>query len=506
MEKEDEINRKKDLLQKEIVDKNYDKTQFINFCLSKKENGDDLNEYTYEELSSFVKEFVSSQQSSLKEDKKEDDKMKTENIEKKEEILKAKENKESKNLVTKTIKCKKLVPTELNGKEIKVIVSNPTVVEGGMFGKSYIKFTVTTQPFEWKVERKYTDFDTLRKLIQKFYPGFYVPPLPLKKAGNKKFTESFIQKRMALLNQFINSVVKNESFKSFEFLHTFLSYNDRKKFDSKFKEYQTTTLSPYIEEYKTLDGIISISLDEKNEEYFKTINKYFNSQENILDKLNNNLKNLNQNMIIISQLVEEIKKNFDEVQTLNSTSKMNPTITKAYEEISGFFKNWGNILSKQRFLVKGHIKDFFKFVNLEGKAYSELIVKREELNQKYKNENTRITSKKEKLFNAGDINKMEINTKDKSIDKQRLLKDKPYAFDNICFADSRELEKLYNHLGYANNMNMTELNKIHDEYCLRIINNIVAFAKGFHQTTNDMMNYLSSIENISKDVNKGNKS
>ena len=85
MEKEDEINRKKDLLQKEIVDKNYDKTQFINFCLSKKENGDDLNEYTYEELSSFVKEFVSSQQSSLKEDKKEkeEDKKNTESKEKK---------------------------------------------------------------------------------------------------------------------------------------------------------------------------------------------------------------------------------------------------------------------------------------------------------------------------------------------------------------------------------------------------------------------------------------
>jgi len=503
MEKENDINRKKDLLQNEILDKNYDKTKFVNFCLSKKENGDDLNEYTYEELLSFVHEFVSSQKSSSKEDKKEDDKTKTENVEKKEEILNIEEDK---NFITKTIKCKKLVSTELNGKDVKVIVSNPVVVEGGMFGKSYIKFLVTTQPFEWKVERKFTDFDTLRKLIQKFYPGFYVPPLPIKKTSNKKFTESFIQKRMTLLNHFINSVVQSESFKSFEFLHAFLSYNDRKKFDSIFKEYQTTTPSPYIEEYKTLDGIISISLDEKNEPYFKTVNKYFNSQENILDKLNDNLKTLNQSMTMICQLIEEIKKNFEALQALNSTSKMNPTITKAYEEIGGFFKNWGNVLSKQRLLIKGHIKDFFKFVNLEGKAYSELIIKREELSEKYKNENTRITTKKEKLFNTGDINKMEINTKDKSIDRQRILKDKPYAFENICFADTKELEKLYNHLGYVNYMNMTELNKIHKDYYIRIVNNIAAFVQGLHQAQDDLLNSLTNVEDFSKVVNIGVKS
>ena len=47
---EDEFIQNWGLLQEEIVDKNYDKTDFINFCLFKKENGDDLNEWTLEEL------------------------------------------------------------------------------------------------------------------------------------------------------------------------------------------------------------------------------------------------------------------------------------------------------------------------------------------------------------------------------------------------------------------------------------------------------------------------
>ena len=82
------------------------------------------------------------------------------------------------------------------------------------------------------------------------------------------------------------------------------------------------------------------------------------------------------------------------------------------------------------------MEDFFKYVNLEGKAYSELITRREEHKEKYTSENA-VSAKKEKLFNGGDIKKMEINTEDKSIDKQRLVKDKPYAFEHICMADTR---------------------------------------------------------------------
>jgi len=501
MEVEDEFQKKQNLLQKEIIEKNFDKTAFINFCMSKKDNGDDLNNWTYEELSSVVQEFVSSQQPQNEEEKKEDDEIKTENIAKIEQF----NAEEHKNFKEKTINCKKLEHTELSGQEIKIVVEKPVAVEGGMFAKSYVKYEVTTEPFKWTVERRYSDFDALRKLLQKYYPSFYVPPLPMKKIGNKRFTESFIQKRMKFLNQFINNVIQSESFKCAEFLYAFLSYTDRGKFESKFKEYQTRTPSPYVEEYKTLDGIISISLDEKNERYFKNTNKYFNLQATILEKVNYNLKTLNHNMKIVCELIKVIQKNFEVLHVLNTRVMMKPTITKAYEEISCFFKNWGNIITKQRLLIKDHIKDFFKYVNLEGHAYSELIVRREELKEKYNSENQRITAKKEKLFAAGDINKMELNLDDKNIDKQRILKDKPYAFEHICLADTRELEKLNNQLGYANKMNMRELRKIIKEYCIRFVDNLAAFDQAFYPSINDMLNTWMNMENFVQTANAGIK-
>ena len=72
MENTDEITRKQNLLQKEIIGNNYDKEAFVNFCLSKKEEGDDLNNYTYEELEAVVKEFISKQQKESQVQKKQE--------------------------------------------------------------------------------------------------------------------------------------------------------------------------------------------------------------------------------------------------------------------------------------------------------------------------------------------------------------------------------------------------------------------------------------------------
>ena len=140
------------------------------------------------------------------------------------------------------------------------------------------------------------------------------------------------------------------------------------------------------------------------------------------------------------------------------------------------------------------MKDFFKYINLEGKAYSELIVRREELKTKYNNECTRIAAKKEKLFNAGDINKMEINTDDKELDKQKILTDRTYALEHICYEETKNLDRLNNQLGYANKMNMRELRKLIKEYIGRFIDNMMTFNQEFYPTINDLLNTWTNIE------------
>ena len=131
---------------------------------------------------------------------------------------------------------------------------------------------------------------------------------------------------------------------------------------------------------------------------------------------------------------------------------MKETITKSFEELAFFFDNWKKVIIKQKELVKTHMKDFYKYVKLEGIAYEELIDRRTELKNKYTAEVARVTAKKEKLYATMDPTKFELG-EERDIDRERLLKDKPYAFEKMCRADNLNLEKLYNQLGYANKMN-----------------------------------------------------
>ena len=58
---ESDIEQKQTLLKTEIVDKNYDQEKFITFCTQKKQNGDDLTQWTYAELQEIIEEFKKQQ-------------------------------------------------------------------------------------------------------------------------------------------------------------------------------------------------------------------------------------------------------------------------------------------------------------------------------------------------------------------------------------------------------------------------------------------------------------
>jgi len=87
------------------------------------------------------------------------------------------------------------------------------------------------------------------------------------------------------------------------------------------KNLQVKLLSPYVEEYRTRDGIITIYLDERNEKYFKNINK-------LLDKVNYNLKMLNHNMNVVCELIKILQKNFEVLYVLNIRVVMKPNKLK----------------------------------------------------------------------------------------------------------------------------------------------------------------------------------
>ena len=95
---------------------------------------------------------------------------------------------------------------------------------------------------------------------------------------------------------------------------------------------------------------------------------------------------------------------------------------------------------------------------------------------------------------------------DRNIDKERLLKDKPYAFEHICLEDTRNLEKIHNQLGYANKMNIRELRKIIREYRVKFVDNLAQFDKDFYPTINELLTAHTSLETfITSEKENNNK-
>ncbi len=508
-----ELEKKKELLKNEIVEKNIDQNSFINYCMSKKQNGDDLNNWTLDELKEVIIEFTSKQNMSIQNQTqiiKNDNSIINQNINHSYENidtskLKVVEKNKSKSIF---MECKKLEKTILNDKKINIIIRNPKAQSATNFLSSgYILYEVYTQETNWNVQRRYSDFDWLRNTLIKYFPFKLIAPIPGKKIGNRRFNIDFIEKRMNFLQKFIDSIIKDEYFKASEVVISFLSIIDRIQFENKMKELSSYLPSKYIQDYKSFNSQVEISTEQSNdngelnniknpsEDYYTNIKYYFKLQSTLLEKLNYNLKFFYQSMKVCCKHLEEVHKNFETINQLNEKISMREPIKKTYEEFGIFIKNWKRILYNQNEQIKESIKNFFKYIRLEGNSFSDMIVRREEIRNRYINESNSLRKRKEKLWTENNITKWEIIDDINKIDTVLLLKDKNYAFKNMCTQESLNVENLKLQLGYANKMVTNELIKFLNENSEKFMENMKDFVDKFYPTLTDGISIWTTLAN-----------
>ena len=558
MSDDPQLSLKQEILKSEILEKNYDKDKFIQFCLNQKENGDDLTKWTLLELNECISQFIKAEneaqnpqininnqnnysynpnnyQQQINIQQMQNQNIQNNNYNMQQQIqgtninnnmnnnmdnnnitntvqpvkesdkFKAAMNKdilsidilptEKSLLTTNDILCKKLDKTEFNNIEISVVIRDPKTNEKKFYETSYVTYEIVTSPLNYIVRRRYSDFDWLRNILQKYFPRIFLPPLPNKKLGNRRFESDFIQKRMEKLQVFINHIIKREELKSSEALVSFLKFSDRNQFESKMKELNSFLPSPFCEDQKTLNGILKINNNYELEKYFINIGNFFKIESGLYERLNYNLKNFYINISSACRNLENIEKDFDTLSQLNGKVNMCKEITNTLEEYSIFYKNWKNILSNQNEIFKLKIKNFFKYQNKLNLSYNELIYSRDQLRNKFINENARLNSKKEKLFVIKDFNKWEIDEFLNPNDRERLLIDKDFAFSKMCTKDNQSINNVFKQLGYANYTNLLELNKIIEERKKLIVENMKSFTEEFYPTLTDGINVWSTLTN-----------
>ena len=121
---------------------------------------------------------------------------------------------------------------ELNAKTTIVKFSVET---GGLLSTTHVVYELNTQPFNWRVHRRESDFIWLKTVLQNAYPGYYVPstqvpPNPPKKAMNK-FEHETLKKRMKFLQEFIDAILRCEIYKRSALVVGFLRETVPKQFE-----------------------------------------------------------------------------------------------------------------------------------------------------------------------------------------------------------------------------------------------------------------------------------
>jgi len=71
-----------------------------------------------------------------------------------------------------------------------VELSHPAIIKNGMFSSNYVTYRVTTKPYDWVVERRYSDFAWLRDALYQEYPLTCIPPMAEKRVHGQ-FEPSF---------------------------------------------------------------------------------------------------------------------------------------------------------------------------------------------------------------------------------------------------------------------------------------------------------------------------
>ena len=130
---------------------------------------------------------------------------------------------------------------------------------------------------------------------------------------------------------------------------------------------------------------------------------------------------------------------------------------------------------------------------MEGEAYLELFTKREELQNKFNNDNKKLQAKKDKLWAQMDIPKWEILEDFTKIDRVLLVGDKIYGCSKMCTTETNNLNNLQKKLGYVNKCSIDELKKLVNKYKNSFVDNIKLFSGDLYPIINDELNVWSQM-------------
>ena len=398
----------------------------------------------------------------------------------------------------KEVQCQLLEKSKINNMEVKAIISNPRKVSDSLVKNSYLLYDITTQKLNWFVNRRYSDFVWLRETLCSLFPSTFIPQLPKKKMGNRRFEEDFVEKRLKGLQFFLDEVLKSEILKSADPLVTFLSCGERGFFEQQMKIITPKMINvDSILGIKSFNGKVTVAdLDNEffsnSNGYFNTVENFFNTQSDLIKEIKENLNNYNIHIVEACKHLELIENGFSRLSQYYSKANLAKDICNVFEQYQIFFKNWKRVHINQTSIIRAKLSDYLKYIKNSGLSLNELIERQNVVQKDYQKVKDDLMNKKEGYWKKMDITKWEMNPMDQ-IDSALLFRDKNYAFSKMCFQETLTLNHKGDLLGYYLSNNIVNIKNVLKNIEKFSIDNLVSFSKEIEPTVTDVVNVWSNL-------------
>ena len=248
-----------------------------------------------------------------------------------------------------------------NEEEPEMYVCDPVKNKDGV--KAYTSYTLKGSRVPVPLNRRYRDFDALRKKLMERWPGVFIPNIPhKKKVGNKE--KRTVGLRVELINRFLKKLSKIEYLFNSEEMELFLqnSSSVSKTLEGIKLEKYEDLLKRYSQAFQDYDENFDIKAGKEDQEkFFKKLTeiypklkgfrslvkqakeKYKNEQENYLAVINmlslyeketvNNFVNNDENKLVFFNMKNiELCKNISNAQekVINPYERLYDAISEDY--------------------------------------------------------------------------------------------------------------------------------------------------------------------------------
>ena len=512
---EDELEKKQTFLRANILEKGYDAEEFMNFLQTKKgEFGLDLNNWNISELKIAVQEFISSLE-------KDNLLLNPQNINKEEEVdknlnndnnnnlennennnkeeMEQEENQNTNKSVEDIIECQKVTPNEfMLSNDVDIKLSFPQKIEGGLFTKSYVTYLMQTTPLDFKLRKRYSDFEWLRNILSLIYINCVIPPL-CKKNYTDRFSEVLIAKRTRSIEKFMKGILIHPLIRNDEIFYNFISTESEAEFEKKKKIYNKIQSPGSLINVKSLSGEINVSVSNEKEIYFQNIKNNADFNINTLQKITKGYKALMNQMDQISDKMKEISQYWKEIYNANLQYYEKPNTVESYNILSKIMQDWSETNKRQKILINEYIREYFRYIKNEFVSLKDLAQKVDNNKSIYNKAFDKLNSSKENLFKQ-DISAWGLSSYDMD-DKIKLVNNKELAFSKMLPRDTKRVDVLRKNYGFYLNSIISEYerikdlnNKRHKSWITTFIKNLIEAFTDLQINLNDRGSYYNEVK------------